>query len=174
MNTNLRLARTFFVLAAMASASIAAETPAMACPEGSDYRLLDFWKGEWNVVESKTPDDGAMARASVSAIADGCGLYERYEQNDGLLGEAILGYDPVRKEWQQTWISNRGSMMVLRGTFKEGILTLEGDAHLKTGKVVRQRIHWQASEAGVREWAEVTKDGGTTWEEAFDVLFIRP
>ena len=63
--------------------------------------------------------------------------------------------------------------MVLWGNFKDGALVLEGDAHLRDGKSVRQRITWKTQDKGVRESAVLSKDGGKTWSPAFDVLFLK-
>jgi hypothetical protein len=62
--------------------------------------------------------------------------------------------------------------MVLWGSFAEGALVLEGEAHLRDGTAVRQRITWKTQDEGVRESAVLSKDGGKTWAPAFDVLFL--
>jgi hypothetical protein len=79
----------------------------------------------------------------------------------------------VRKQWQQTWVTNHGSLMVLWGNFKDGALVLEGEAHLQNGTSVMQRITWQTKDKGVRESAVLSKDSGKTWSPAFDVLFMK-
>ncbi len=143
------------------------------CNGVAEYRQLDFWIGDWDTFETDTPGGPSVARARIEPIVNGCALHEIYEQNDGLIGDSILSYDPVRKHWQQTWVTNRGSLMVLAGDFKDGALVLEGEAHLKDGKTVMQRITWKAQGKGVREFAVMSKDGGKTWTPAFDVLFLR-
>ena len=137
-----------------------------------EHRQLDFWIGDWDTYESDTPGGVSIARTRVEPIAGGCALRETYEQNDGLIGDSILSYDPVRKHWQQTWVTNRGALMVIVGNFKDGELVLQGDVHLKDGSSVMQRITWKAQGTGVRESAVLSKDGGKTWTPAFDVLFL--
>jgi hypothetical protein len=61
--------------------------------------------------------------------------------------------------------------MVIAGRFKDGVLTLEGTNHYSNGKSPMQRITWKAEGSGVRESSVISKDGGKTWEPAFDVLF---
>jgi hypothetical protein len=140
-----------------------------AAPE---YRQFDFWLGDWDTFEAAEPaTSGSVARAHVDLIAGTCAVHELYEQIDGLIGDSILSFDPVRKAWQQTWVTNKGSIMVLTGAFKDGAVTLEGEMHLKDGKLVHQRITWKAEPDGVRESAVLSKDGGKSWEPAFDVLF---
>jgi hypothetical protein len=163
------------VLVALAIALVAPAAPAatLTSPQCSaqEYHQLDFWIGDWDTFETEAPGGPTIARARVEPIAQGCAIHELYEQSDGLVGDSILSYDPVRKQWQQTWVTNRGSIMVLWGNFKEGALILEGEAHLWDGKSVMQRITWKSQAGGVRESAVLSKDGGKTWSAAFDVVF---
>jgi hypothetical protein len=142
--------------------------PAAGC-EVPEYRQLDFWLGDWDTFD---PDSTtSVARAHIDLIAAGCAVHELYEQTDGLIGDSILSFDPVRKLWQQTWVTNHGSLMVIAGPFKDGALTLEGTMHFRNGTSVLQRVTWKAEGSGVRESSVVSKDGGKSWELAFDVLF---
>jgi hypothetical protein len=149
--------------------AVAAPSPS-ACAS-PDNRRLDFWIGDWDAFDADAPRDAAIARARVDPIAAGCALHELYEQSDGLIGDSILSFDPVRKQWQQTWVTNHGSLMVIAGNFTQGALVLEGEVHLADGRTVLQRITWKAEDDGVRESAVLSKDGGTSWAPAFDVVF---
>ena len=155
-----------------AATQVLADSPSTNPPPGCnvpEYRQLDFWLGDWDTFD---PDSAtSVARAHVDLIAAGCAVHELYEQTDGLIGDSILSFDPVRKLWQQTWVTNRGSLMVIAGGFKDGALTLEGSMHFRNGKSALQRITWKAEGSGVRESSVVSKDGGKNWEPAFDVLF---
>lgn len=143
---------------------------APACT-GAPYRQLDYWIGEWDVFESDAPHGAVIAHARIEPVAGGCALYEHYEQLDGLVGESLLAYDAVRKQWRQTWIANRGSVLVIDGTAAGDTLVLEGEMHAADGRTFRQRISWQRQDEAVREWAVLSKDGGATWSPAFDVVF---
>jgi hypothetical protein len=160
-------------IALAASTATAADAPVSSHCTAAEYRQLDFWIGDWDTYETEAPQGASIARARVEPIAGGCAIRERYEQTDGLIGDSILSYDPVRRQWQQTWVTNRGAIMVLWGGVKDGALVLEGETHLRDGKSVRQRITWETRDDGVREWAVLSKDGGKTWTPAFDVLFLK-
>jgi hypothetical protein len=140
------------------------------CP-APEYRQFDFWLGDWDTFEVVGDTTTSIARARVDLIAGGCAVHELYEQTDGLIGDSILSFDPVRKAWQQTWVTNGGTLMVLSGAFKDGAVTLEGEYHSGSGKNLPHRITWKAEGEGVRETAVLSKDGGKSWEPAFDVLF---
>ncbi len=166
------LAIALGVLASAASnaATVPAVPPGCAAAE---YRQLDFWIDDWDTFEADTPGGPSVARTHVDRIAQGCGLHELYEQDDGLIGDSILSYDAARKQWQQTWITNRGSLMVIVGNFVDGRLVLEGEVHRGDGGTALQRISWHAEGGGVRESALISRDQGKTWSPAFDVLFLK-
>src|SRR5579872_4514247 len=147
--------------------------PAIANCPAPEYHQLDFWLGDWDTQDADSKDTTSVARTHVDPIAAGCAVHELYEQTDGLIGDSILSYDPVRKQWQQTWVTNRGSIMAIYANFKDGTLFLEGEMHLRDGKMIQQRITWKAEGKGVRESAVLSKDGGKTWEPAFNVLFVK-
>lgn len=95
---------------ALASPAMATDAPATpptpptpACTT-AEYRQIDFWIGDWDTFESDAPAGPSIARARITPIVQGCALHELYEQEDGLIGDSILSFDPVRRQWQQTWV----------------------------------------------------------------------
>lgn len=163
------LASILAVPAGFASAADSAGA-APACT-AAPYRQLDYWIGDWDVHESDAPQGAVIAHARVEPVAGGCALFEHYEQLDGLIGDSLLGYDAVRRQWRQTWSTNRGSVLVIDGALDGATLVLEGEMHAADGRTFRQRISWQKQGEAVREWALLSKDGGATWSPAFDVVF---
>ena len=135
--------------------------------------LLGFCMRALDTLGHLTRGGPSEALTHVDPISLGCAIHVLYEQTDGLIGDSILSYDPVRKQWQQTWVTNRGAIMVIKGNFKDGALVLEGEAHLTDGRNVTQRITWKTQDKGVREFAVLSKDGGKTWAPAFAVLFLK-
>jgi hypothetical protein len=149
----------------------AGAAPVSGCP-AAEYRQLDFWLGDWDTFD---PDGSgpSQARAHVDPILGGCAVHELYEQTDGLVGDSFLSYDAARQVWQQTWVTNYGSLMVITGVFTDGALNLAGEMHTRGGKTLQQRITWKKEGKGVRESSVMSRDGGKTWEPAFDVLFLK-
>jgi hypothetical protein len=154
-----------------AVASTASGTPSPSRCTGPEYRQFDFWIGDWDTFEVDDRNGRSIARARIRPIVGGCALHELYEQSDGLIGDSILTFDPVRRQWNQTWVTNRGSNMVLWGEQRDGAVVLEGEVHLHDGSAILQRITWRAEGDAVRETAVLSRDGGERWEPAFDVLF---
>ncbi|HUJ27884.1 MAG TPA: hypothetical protein VLW85_17790 [Myxococcales bacterium] len=141
------------------------------CSEPERHQL-DFWLGDWDTFEAEGPPGPSQARAHVDSILAGCVVHELYQQFDGLVGDSFLSYDPMARRWQQTWVTNFGSYMLITGNFSDGVLTLEGTMHTKT-RDLPHRITWKAERGGVRETGMMSPDGGKTWVVAFDVLFLK-
>src|SRR5205085_1515790 len=94
----------------------------LAQPRGCtspEYRQFDFFVGDWNTYDVGAPN-ALVARNRVTRMVGGCALREVYEQRDGLRGESFSTYDASRKRWHQSWVTNRGQLLLLDGG-------LEGD-----------------------------------------------
>jgi hypothetical protein len=136
------------------------------------YRQLDFWISDWDTFN---PDGSgaSQARNHVDAILAGCVIHERYEQVDGMTGESFSIYDATRKLWHQSWVTNRGRLLTLEGSFDGTALTLVGsDLNGPGGKRETIKGIWKRQGKGVRETAYVSYDDGKTWQDYFDILFL--
>src|SRR5579862_4867093 len=93
-------------------------------------------------------------------------------ENDGMHGQSFSIYDASRKVWHQSWVTNRGVLLIIEGTWKDGQMTLEGADHPQPGVERRVRGIWKPQGNGVRETAVTSTDGGKTWKPWFDILFL--
>jgi hypothetical protein len=132
-----------------------------------EYREFDFWVGDWDAFDFDKPE--IVARTRVDRILGGCVLREDYQGASGFQGQSFSSYDAPRKQWQQTWVTNRGTLLVIEGQFQAGEMVLSGVDHAHGDQLVRGT--WKPSEAGVRETAVISTDGGKTWKPWFDLLF---
>ncbi len=117
-----------------------------------EYKQFDFWIGDWSVFEINTTTVAAYVR--VKPILDGCVLHEQYEGMDGHKGESFSLYDASRKVWQQSWVTNRGELLVIRGRMKNGEMVLTGADRTADGKERLVRGVWKPITLGVRETAD--------------------
>ena len=135
-----------------------------------EHRQFDFWLGDWDTFESGAPDK-VVARNRVDSILGGCVLREVYEQGDGLTGQSFTIYDAARKVWHQSWVTNRGQLLVLEGGMRGGRMVLTSTERAADGRPELVRGVWVRVEGGVRETAETSDDGGRTWRPLFDMVF---
>jgi len=152
---------------AIADQATTAPTPPVGC-SGPEYRQFDFWVDDWDAfaVGSATPS----ARVRVTRILDGCAIREEYQDVRGLVGDSISTYDRSRQRWHQSWVTNRGQLLLLDGAFAHGAMVLEGPDRA-AGAAALARGTWTRTQDGVREIGETSADGGKTWRPWFDLLF---
>lgn len=152
------------VVAALASAAASA-----AC-ESADHHRLDFWVGDWDVYDQ--PATGKpTAHATITSLMDGCVIHELYEGNSGVRGESFSIYDASRSAWHQTWVSNRGELLIIEGGMRNGRLMFAGHQTLQNDQRREIRAYWWHDKEGVRESSESSTDGGKTWHTDFDIVF---
>jgi len=151
---------------------IAIAQPALSAPSCSshDNRAFDFWVGDWDVFDVESPDKLA-AHARIDLILGGCAIHEVYQQVDGLRGESLSLYDGNSKQWHQTWVTNRGTLLLINGSSQSGEVTLSGVAHAPDGKTQHIRGTWKLQGKDVRETAVVSRDEGKIWGPLFDIVF---
>lgn len=135
------------------------------------FHELDFWIGDWDTFDTGKPDELSQARNHVTSILGGCVLLEHYTQTDGLVGESFTIYDASRKRWHQSWVTNRGSLLVIEGRMEGKRLVMYGDTRNADGQPLRLRAAWWPVAGGVRELAETSADAGKSWNTLFDITF---
>jgi hypothetical protein len=150
--------------------TVSAQTTKPAACTAPEYRQFDFWIGDWDTFELNDREQ-IVARCRVDSILDGCALREVYEQRDGLTGQSFTIYDLARKVWHQSWVTNRGQLLVLEGGVEGDRMVLTGADRSADGKPILLRGVWMRREGGVRETADTSSDGGRTWKPLFDVVF---
>jgi hypothetical protein len=135
-----------------------------------EYRQFDFFAGDWDTFDVATPSK-LVARNHVTPMVGGCAIREVYEQTDGLRGESINTYDPSRRVWHQTWVTNRGQLLLLEGKLEGGRMVLTATEHDLAGATSLLRGIWWREGATVRERADRSRDGGKSWTMVFDIVF---
>ena len=145
---------------------------APAACAGAEFREFDFFVGEWNVYD--VGSSKLKAHNSVSRMLDGCAIREVYRRADGYTGESFSTYDVARHRWHQSWVTNRGELLLLDGGRKGGSMVLAGPEQPTSGSASVIRGVWKREANGsVRETAERSTDGGATWTVVFDLEFRR-
>ena len=152
------------------SGSLSPDEPARhASCDAPEYRQFDFWVGDWNAFEAGST--APVARLRVDRLLDGCVLREDYEGADGHKGVSLSIYDASRKLWHQTWVTNRGELLVIEGAFHGGKMVLIGADRTEDGTQRQVRGSWKPEGDGFRETAVTSTDGGKTWKPWFDLVF---
>ncbi len=85
-------------------------------------------------------------------------------------------YDASRGRWYQTWVDNRGRLLVLDGGLVDRRMVLTGQrpSPSEKGRTLTDRVTWAPLENGqVRQHWEVSSDGGSSWRTVFDGIYSK-
>jgi hypothetical protein len=163
-------ALTFAVTAAVRPGGSAPTPRPPASCATSEFRQFDFFAGDWDTYDVADPSK-VVARNRVTVVLGGCAVREVYEQGDGLVGESLSIYDASRRRWHQSWVTNRGSLLLLNGGLEGERMVLTGPDRAADGTPSLLRGIWWKEGADVREKAERSTDGGKTWTPVLDIVF---
>lgn len=164
------------VLFALVSAVVPAFGTGSARPQprkscrSAEYRQFDFFVGDWDAYDAGKPS-GIRARNRVDLILGGCVVREDYDGRNGLHGQSFSLYDAARRRWHQSWVTNRGELLLLDGGMRDGRMVLTGTHRAADGTSALIRGIWYRQGADVRETATRSTDGGKTWKPLFDIVF---
>jgi len=154
----------------VANAQAAGQTSQRRACSSPEYRQFDFFAGDWDGFDVDKPEV-RVAHNRVTWILDGCVLLEDYQGTDGSHGESFTIYDASRRVWHQSWVTNRGVLLVIEGGPQREEMVLSGTDRTPEGKERLVRGIWKAIPGGVRETAARSTDGGKTWTPWFDMVF---
>jgi Protein of unknown function (DUF1579) len=143
----------------MVAAPAAPPTPATGC-SGPEYRLLEFWLGEWEVRDAR---GRLMGENRIEAILGGCAVREMWTDARGGRGESLFFRD--QRGWKQVWVTSDG-------TWKEksqvaapaGAVRFQGKVARGDGTALDRTTLSRLADGRVRQRIESSTDGGATWK----------
>ncbi len=151
-----------FVLTAGAQQKNAAQDK--PCSRG-DYRLLDFWVGDWSLTWNK-----------ISRTLDNCVIQELFEADKpvSLHGMSLSTFDKATAKWKQTWVDNSGSYLDFVGDVHDDSAIFMRDAKDKDGNPIKQRMVYKNYNKDEFDWSwERSEDGGATWKVMWPIHYTR-
>lgn len=162
-----------FLLASLAlvlATSHLAAQPTSPCGEAEPYGALDFWVGEWRVVDA---DGTTVGTNSIEKRQAGCLIEENWSSARGGTGQSMNYYDPAAGLWKQHWVDGRGTVVHYAGAVTDGVLIYEGQHIRADGTVTMARVRLEPIEGGrLHHLIEHSPDGGDTWTSYFDATYL--
>ena len=163
-----------FLLASFAgTAGAQTSTPAPPSCVGTEHRQFDFWLGEWTV----NAGENHAGDSRIESILDGCVVLENWTGAKGSIGKSFNTYNSQTGQWEQYWVDNQGTRLLLRGGLAGKSMVLTGAQerpNAQTGQTQRERITWTPNDDGsVRQLWETSTDDGKSWSVSFDGLYTR-
>ncbi len=154
-----------------------AQTAKLPCGK-PEFRQFDFWIGEWEAFGVKGNKAGD---SKISVILDSCVILEEWTSTgaqQGLIysGKSFNSYNSASKQWQQTWTDNTGNTTeFLRGEGGNGKIVYYADKVTgPKGEIFMRRLTFtKLSNDKVRQFGELSNDGGKTWATEYDLEYRR-
>lgn len=150
--------------------------PPPTCNEIDGFHRLDFWLGDWKVVD---PAGASQGTNRIEKVLDGCAILEHWTGAEGGRGMSLFYFNALNRTWKQVWITSRATVP---GTLKEkqlveelpgGGVRFQGVVVLTDGRTIIDRTTLTPLEDGrVRQVIEWSRDGGVHWNEAFHGIYL--
>lgn len=163
------------IIGAAASRASAQATPDIPkCDSDSAFHALDFWVGDWTVVDST---GAPLGTNRIEKILNGCAVTEWWHETDSE-GRSLFYYVPAQRTWKQVWVTPSALVpgglkekhMIAHGT---GRVRFQGEIIGPAGGLILDRTTLTVMSQGrVRQVIEISRDGGTTWRTSFDGIYV--
>jgi hypothetical protein len=144
--------------------------PAQAPCDAPEFGQLAFKVGGFDV----TAANGQRAGESrVEPIVGGCALVEYWRGALGGEGRATYAYDRSAALWRMLFVSTTGELLSMSGRAEGTAVVFEGQ-NAYAGNVGLHRMTWSPLPGGgVRQFWQLSADGGRTWQQVFDGRYAR-
>jgi hypothetical protein len=144
---------------------LSAQGAAAAKCAAGPFRQFDFWVGEWTVSDTA---NHVIAHSTIQRTAAGCAITEHWQPLQGADGASISWFAPSDSMWHQQWVGGGGWIARLKGSFRDGVMTMTETESSLPPSAGTNRMHWtRLPDGSVRQSLETTKDGGRTWVGSF-------
>lgn len=139
------------------------------CMFSEKAREFDFWVGEWDVQSNGT----TVGTNVIQRIEEGCGILENWKGQGGLSGKGINFFNPTLGTWRQTYVSSNAVIWEMTGEYKDGAMRYTGQVFSPTGTKMTRVTFYNLEPGRVRHTEDHSTDGGKTWSNVWDVMYIR-
>lgn len=146
--------------------------PCKSLPGARDF---DFWIGTWEVYNNQYPNQ-RVGTSVIESVSGGCTILENwYAYNSPNDGKSQNWYDATTGKWTQMWIgSGGGATQFSDGEYKEGAMRFKYSQTSPQGAIQTGNfIFFNLGPDKVRQYQDVTTDGGKTYSPVFDFIYIR-
>lgn len=143
-----------------------------------EYRQFDFWLGEW---EAFSPNGNKGGDSKISLMLDSCTILEEWTSaivRNGFRfsGKSYNMYNAAKKQWQQYWVDNTGSVTeYFNGFYKDDKMTIQtnNEKVSDTSWLIQKMTFYKLNADKIRQHGENSNDGGASWTTSFDLEYRR-
>ena len=144
------------------------------CAYKAENRQFDFWVGEWDVVLAN--GGGTAGQSRIELILADCVVLENWQSASSLYsGKSYNTYNAAQKRWEQYWVDNIGGRIFFAGALKDGVMDYyTDDMDQPDGTKIRRHLQFfKLGPDTVRQFSQMSKDGGKSWTVEYDFIYNR-
>jgi len=108
---------------AVFSNSLNAQTEDCPCCT-ENHKGFDFWVGDWFVFDTLNNQIGENL---ILKLEDNCVVQENWKGLKGTTGSSYNYFNLQDSTWNQLWVDNKGSHLILKGKAEENKMILESE-----------------------------------------------
>lgn len=124
----------------------------------AEFKQFDYWIGNWEVFDTL---GNKVGENIIKPDQDSCMIRENWTSNTQT-GTSTNYYNPADSTWNQLWIDNIGTILVLKGKYMNNQMVLRSENKLsKKGKYYFNQITWDKNLNGTvtQTWDVLLEDG---------------
>jgi predicted negative regulator of RcsB-dependent stress response len=149
---------------------------AYPCMADSNSRKFDFWVGEWDVHPNGS--DNIVGKSKIEIASGGCMILENWTSLvNAYSGKSINFYSPETGKWEQDWIGSEGAPQrpshFINGEYKDGAMRFDFSGKDQKGDFIGRFIFYNLGPDKVRQFNEISHDGGKTWTTNYNLIYER-
>ena len=157
------------VAALALAAAAAAQQPAPSGCSAAANRQLDFWVGEWTVVDRASGNPAG--HSVIDKQFEGCAIRENWT-SPGFAGGSLSAYRAADGKWHQMWMDSAGAVRHFVGGLDAGgrmVLFAEQPRPAGAARLIRMTLTANA-DGTVRQYSDYSDDSGKHWQLRYDFL----
>jgi tetratricopeptide (TPR) repeat protein len=152
---------------------------AFPCMGNQQSREFDFWIGEWDVYPNGTTQ--LVGDSKIELASGGCMILENWTALGPFpnTGKSMNYVNTSTGKWEQLWIGSGGMNInnpqkFINGVYSDGAMRFDFEQSNQQGqKQIGRFIFFNQGPDQVRQFNEVSSDGGKTWTTSYDFIYKR-
>ena len=145
----------------------------MPCSVQAESKQFNFWIGDWNVYNTQGQLSGT---SKIEQILNECVILENWTDVFGNKGKSFNFYNTDNKQWQQTWVDDKGSVTeFINGIYSSDAMHFQSSRPIiSNGKIaIRRLTFFNVNDNEVRQLGEISSDNEKTWTTEYDLKYLR-
>ena len=144
------------------------------CSFQLESQQFNFWIGEWKVYNPQGQQSGT---SKIDQILNECVILENWTDYFGNKGKSFNFYNSTTKEWQQTWVDDKGGTTeFINGTYIDNAMRFQSSRPIVNGagkNGIRRLTFFNVNKNEVRQLGEISIDNGNSWTVEYDLKYVR-